>query len=233
MRKRSSPARSRHPVAADVLLGTALSCVMPPPLLDPPTIAHTSNRGCSVCSGRRSGRPARGRYLGCCGGDDHPGLRDLRAHHAPAARRLQPARRGRPGGHGATPALVPHGSPADQRAGIRLVTQTGVGNFVTWLLERAETTRLTAEAFRNAPRDLARRVSLRPDRRAGPGGDRGLRAPAAAAGRRRAGAPGARSRRRCGTAGRSPSPRRPSTRDAAESRGRLGRAAGGAAWSTG
>ena len=50
---------------------------------------------------------------------------------------------------------------ADQRAGVLLVTQTGVANFVAWLGEPAETIRLTAEAFRNAPRDLARRVSLR------------------------------------------------------------------------
>ncbi|WP_345422247.1 helix-turn-helix domain-containing protein [Pseudonocardia xishanensis] len=56
--------------------------------------------------------------------------------------------------------------PADQRAGVLLVTQTGVANFVAWLGEPAETSgsetmRLTAEAFRIAPRDLARRLSLR------------------------------------------------------------------------
>lgn len=50
---------------------------------------------------------------------------------------------------------------ADQRAGILLVTQTGVANFVAWLGEPTQTIRLTAEGFRNAPRDLARRVSLR------------------------------------------------------------------------
>lgn len=59
---------------------------------------------------------------------------------------------------------------ADQRAGVLLVTQTGVSNFVAWLAERndgriddepSETGRLTAEAFRIAPRDLARRLSLR------------------------------------------------------------------------
>ncbi|WP_338051203.1 helix-turn-helix domain-containing protein [Pseudonocardia acidicola] len=50
---------------------------------------------------------------------------------------------------------------ADQRAGVLLVTQTGVSNFVAWLAEPAETIRLTAEAFRIAPRDLARRLSLR------------------------------------------------------------------------
>lgn len=51
--------------------------------------------------------------------------------------------------------------PADQRAGVLLVTQTGVSNFVAWLGEPDETIRLTAEAFRIAPRDLARRLSLR------------------------------------------------------------------------
>jgi DNA-binding PucR family transcriptional regulator len=51
--------------------------------------------------------------------------------------------------------------PADQRAGVRLVTQTGVANFVAWLGQRGETIRLTAEAFRIAPRDLTRRLSLR------------------------------------------------------------------------
>ncbi len=51
--------------------------------------------------------------------------------------------------------------PADQRAGVLLVTQTGVANFVAWLGERGQTIRLTAEAFRIAPRDLARRLSLR------------------------------------------------------------------------
>jgi hypothetical protein len=50
---------------------------------------------------------------------------------------------------------------AHQRAGVLLVTQTGVANFVAWLGERGETIRLTAEAFRIAPRDLARRLSLR------------------------------------------------------------------------
>jgi hypothetical protein len=51
--------------------------------------------------------------------------------------------------------------PADQRANVRLVTQTGVANFVAWLGQRGETIRLTAEAFRIAPHDLARRLSLR------------------------------------------------------------------------
>ena len=51
--------------------------------------------------------------------------------------------------------------PADQRSGVRLVTQTGVANFVAWLGQRGETIRLTAEAFRIAPHELARRLSLR------------------------------------------------------------------------
>jgi hypothetical protein len=51
--------------------------------------------------------------------------------------------------------------PAEQRSGVLLVTQTGVANFVAWLTRPGETIRLTAEAFRIAPRDLARRLSLR------------------------------------------------------------------------
>lgn len=51
--------------------------------------------------------------------------------------------------------------PAEQRAGVLLVTQTGVSNFAAWLTHPGETIRLTAEAFRIAPRDLARRLSLR------------------------------------------------------------------------
>ena len=41
------------------------------------------------------------------------------------------------------------------------MTQTGVANFVAWLGERGESIRLTAEAFRIAPHDLAQRLSLR------------------------------------------------------------------------
>jgi hypothetical protein len=50
---------------------------------------------------------------------------------------------------------------ADQRAAVLLVTQRGVVNLVAWLDRPGETIRLTAEAFRVAPRDLARRLSLR------------------------------------------------------------------------
>jgi len=51
--------------------------------------------------------------------------------------------------------------PADQRASVLLVTQTGVGHFADWLRDPRESIRLTAEAFRSAPRELARAVSLR------------------------------------------------------------------------
>ncbi|SFT52333.1 DNA-binding transcriptional regulator, PucR family [Actinopolyspora lacussalsi subsp. righensis] len=51
--------------------------------------------------------------------------------------------------------------PADQRSNILLVTQTGVSNFVSWLQDPSESIRLTAEAFRAAPRDLSRWISLR------------------------------------------------------------------------
>lgn len=51
--------------------------------------------------------------------------------------------------------------PADQRASVLLVTQTGVSNFVAWLQDPTEAIRLTAEAFRLAPQDLSRWVSLR------------------------------------------------------------------------
>jgi hypothetical protein len=54
-----------------------------------------------------------------------------------------------------------HRLTADQRAAVLLVTQRGVANFVAWLDEPTETIRLTAEAFRIAPPDLARRLSLR------------------------------------------------------------------------
>ncbi|MBB5152898.1 PucR family transcriptional regulator [Saccharopolyspora phatthalungensis] len=51
--------------------------------------------------------------------------------------------------------------PADQRASVLLVTQTGATNFVAWLQDPTEAIRLTAEAFRTAPRDLSRWISLR------------------------------------------------------------------------
>ena len=51
--------------------------------------------------------------------------------------------------------------PADQRSSVLLVTQTGVSNFVSWLQDPSQAIRLTAEAFRAAPKDLSRWVSLR------------------------------------------------------------------------
>lgn len=50
---------------------------------------------------------------------------------------------------------------ADQRAGVLSVTQTGVADLVSSLAEPGATVRLTVDAFRTAPRDLARRLSLR------------------------------------------------------------------------
>ena len=41
--------------------------------------------------------------------------------------------------------------PADQRAGILLITQTSVANFVEWLQDPQHSTRLTSGAFRTAP----------------------------------------------------------------------------------
>src|SRR5690606_40156749 len=54
---------------------------------------------------------------------------------------------------------------AELRAGIQLVAQTGVANFVAWIGKSGAggghgAPRLTAEAFRIAPRDLARRLTL-------------------------------------------------------------------------
>jgi DNA-binding PucR family transcriptional regulator len=51
--------------------------------------------------------------------------------------------------------------PADQRAGILLVTQTSVANFVEWLTDPQHSMKLSAGPFRTAPRDLSRWVSLR------------------------------------------------------------------------
>ncbi|HKS50503.1 MAG TPA: PucR family transcriptional regulator, partial [Pseudonocardiaceae bacterium] len=51
--------------------------------------------------------------------------------------------------------------PADQRAGILLVTQTSVANFVEWLKDPRHSIKLSAGAFRAAPRDLSRWISLR------------------------------------------------------------------------
>ncbi|MBV9846206.1 MAG: helix-turn-helix domain-containing protein [Kutzneria sp.] len=51
--------------------------------------------------------------------------------------------------------------PADQRASVLLVTQSGVAGFVAWLRDSDKAIRLTAEAFRSAPREISHWVSLR------------------------------------------------------------------------
>ncbi|HEX2263749.1 MAG TPA: helix-turn-helix domain-containing protein [Pseudonocardiaceae bacterium] len=51
--------------------------------------------------------------------------------------------------------------PADHRAGVLLVTQASVANFVEWLKDPQHSIKLTIDAFRTAPRDLTRWVSLR------------------------------------------------------------------------
>ncbi|HEX7303201.1 PucR family transcriptional regulator [Lentzea sp.] len=51
--------------------------------------------------------------------------------------------------------------PADQRASVLLLIQNGVAGFVEWLHDRQQAIRLTAEAFRSAPKDISRWVSLR------------------------------------------------------------------------
>lgn len=51
--------------------------------------------------------------------------------------------------------------PADQRASVRLIAQTGVSGFAEWLRDQGESLKMTTDAFRGAPRDLARWISLR------------------------------------------------------------------------
>ena len=51
--------------------------------------------------------------------------------------------------------------PADQRASVLLLIQNGVAGFVSWLHDPRQAIRLTAEAFRSAPKDISRWVSLR------------------------------------------------------------------------
>jgi DNA-binding PucR family transcriptional regulator len=51
--------------------------------------------------------------------------------------------------------------PADQRATVLLITQTGASGFVDWLRDSQEALKLTTEAFRGAPTDLSRWISLR------------------------------------------------------------------------
>jgi DNA-binding PucR family transcriptional regulator len=51
--------------------------------------------------------------------------------------------------------------PADQRASVQLIAQTGAAGFTAYLRDQREAIQLTAEAFRQAPRDLSRWISLR------------------------------------------------------------------------
>ncbi|HWD07035.1 MAG TPA: helix-turn-helix domain-containing protein [Amycolatopsis sp.] len=51
--------------------------------------------------------------------------------------------------------------PADQRASVLLITQAGAAGFVSWLRDSKEALKLTTEAFRDAPAELSRWISLR------------------------------------------------------------------------
>ena len=51
--------------------------------------------------------------------------------------------------------------PADQRASVLLITQAGAAGFVAWLKDSKEALKLTTDAFRDAPAELSRWVSLR------------------------------------------------------------------------
>ncbi|GLZ33874.1 PucR family transcriptional regulator [Lentzea sp. NBRC 105346] len=51
--------------------------------------------------------------------------------------------------------------PADQRASVLLLIQNGVAGFVSWLHDPEQSMSLSAEAFRSAPKDISRWVSLR------------------------------------------------------------------------
>ncbi|WP_158893878.1 PucR family transcriptional regulator [Amycolatopsis anabasis] len=51
--------------------------------------------------------------------------------------------------------------PADQRASVLLITQTAAASFVDWLRDSNEAPKLTTEAFRGAPTELSRWISLR------------------------------------------------------------------------
>ncbi|RZQ64879.1 PucR family transcriptional regulator [Amycolatopsis suaedae] len=50
---------------------------------------------------------------------------------------------------------------ADQRASVLLITQNGAAGFVEWLRNSTEALRFTTEAFRDAPMELSRWISLR------------------------------------------------------------------------
>ncbi|GAA5170084.1 MULTISPECIES: PucR family transcriptional regulator [Amycolatopsis] len=51
--------------------------------------------------------------------------------------------------------------PADQRASVLMITQTGAAGFVDWLRDSQEALKLTSDAFRSAPQELSRWISLR------------------------------------------------------------------------
>lgn len=51
--------------------------------------------------------------------------------------------------------------PADQRAGVVLIVQAGVTGFVEWFDDPQAALQLSADAFRGAPRELSRWISLR------------------------------------------------------------------------
>ena len=51
--------------------------------------------------------------------------------------------------------------PADQRASVLLIAQGGVAGFAAWMRDRTEALRMTTDAFRTAPRELSRWISLR------------------------------------------------------------------------
>ncbi|GAB3486022.1 PucR family transcriptional regulator [Amycolatopsis cihanbeyliensis] len=51
--------------------------------------------------------------------------------------------------------------PAEQRAGVLLLTQAGAAGFVDWLRDSKEALKLTTDAFRGAPQELSRWLSLR------------------------------------------------------------------------
>jgi DNA-binding PucR family transcriptional regulator len=51
--------------------------------------------------------------------------------------------------------------PADQRASVQLIAQTGAAGFISYLRDERAAIRLTTDAFRSAPRELSRWISLR------------------------------------------------------------------------
>lgn len=51
--------------------------------------------------------------------------------------------------------------PADQRASVALIVQAGVAGFIEWFDDPQAAPRLSADAFRAAPRELSRWISLR------------------------------------------------------------------------